>query len=435
MGTALTDTPVMEHRWIGWAALSSGLAALTLGCAQLQAQPPIAPEPTAYDNADSAPRLSQIPTVDTEFTQAQLDFGFALFEQLRQATPNENVLVSPTSVALALAMAYNGAGGETQAAIAATLKLHDLDLDQLNAGNQALTEYLTQLDPEVALEIANSLWVNEDLPVRADYVERMQIAYAAEVAALDFGMPAATARINNWVKESTRDRIPTIVEDLPADQLLVLVNAIYFKGSWSEAFDPERTTDRPFTLASGETIQHPLMAQQDDYLYAETDQFQAVSLPYGNGALSFEVVLPAPGTDLATLSAQLTPQTWESWMGQRRSRPGQLQLPKFQFEYEADLIPTLQALGMGIAFEDGADFSGLTELDAFINQVRHKTFIEVNEVGTEAAASTAIGIMPTSIALPPDPPFEMVVDRPFLAAIRDRNTGTLLFLGSIVDPR
>lgn len=425
----------MEHRWIGWAALSSGLVALTLGCAQLQAQPPIAPEPTPYNNSDSASRLSQIPTVDTELTQAQLDFGFALFGQLRQAAPDENVLVSPTSVALALAMAYNGAGGETQAAIADALNVQGLDIDQLNAGNQALTEYLTQLDPEVAIEIANSLWVNDNLPVRADYIERMQTTYAAEVAALDFGQPAAADRINAWVKEKTRDRIPSMVEDLPADQLLVLVNAVYFKGAWSEAFDPARTTDRPFTLASGETIQHPLMAQQDDYLYAETDQFQAVSLPYGNGTLSFEVILPAPGTDLATLSAQLTPQTWESWMGQLRSRPGQLQLPKFQFEYEADLIPTLQALGMGIAFEDGADFSGLTELDAFINQVRHKTFIEVNEEGTEAAASTAIGIMPTSIALPPNPPFEMVVDRPFLAAIRDRNTGTVLFLGAIVDPR
>ncbi|MGB6016685.1 MAG: serpin family protein, partial [Nodosilinea sp.] len=355
---------------------------------------------------------------------------------LRQEAPDENVLVSPTSVALALAMAYNGAGGETQAAIANALKIQGLDMDQINAGNQALTQYLTQLDPEVALEIANSLWVNENLPVRADYVERMQTDYSAEVAALNFGLPAATDRINDWVKAQTRDRIPTIVDDLPADQLLVLVNAVYFKGSWSDAFDPARTRDRPFTLASGDTIQHPLMAQDGDYLYLETDQFQAVSLPYGNESLSFEVILPAPGIDLAEFSAQLTPENWQSWMNQMRSRPGQVQLPKFQFEYEANLIPALETLGMGIAFDPNqADFSGLTELDAFINQVRHKTFIEVNEEGTEAAASTAIGIMPTSIALPPEDPFELVVDRPFVAAIRDRNTGTLLFIGAIVDPR
>ena len=302
-------------------AASIGLTALALGCAQLQAQPPTAPAP-APDNNSGAPRLAQAPTVDRELTQAHLDFGFALFEQLRQETPDENVLVSPTSVALALAMAYNGAGGETQAAIAATLKLHNLDIDQLNAGNQALTEYLTQLDPEVALAIANSLWINESLPVRPDYVKRMQTAYAAEVAALNFSQPAATDRINRWVKEKTRDRIPTIVDQLPPDQLLVLVNAVYFKGAWSEAFDRARTADRPFTLASGETIQHPLMVQQSDYLYVETDQFQAVSLPYGNGALSFEVILPAPGSDLATLSAQLDPETWDSWMEQMRSRSG-----------------------------------------------------------------------------------------------------------------
>ncbi|PSN16251.1 proteinase inhibitor I4 serpin, partial [filamentous cyanobacterium CCT1] len=374
-------------------------------------------------------------TMNQDLTQAQLDFGFALFEQLRQSTPDENVLVSPTSVALALAMAYNGASGETQTAIADALKIQGLDMDQLNAGNQALTQYLSQIDPEVALEIANSLWVNEDLPVRADYIERMQADYSAEVAALNFGLPAAADRINDWVKAQTRDRIPTIVDDLPADQLLVLVNAIYFKGSWSEAFDPAQTRDRPFTLATGDTIQHPLMAQAGNYLHLENDQFQAVSLPYGSGSLSFEVILPAPDTDLAELSAQLTPENWETWMSQMRSRPGEIQLPKFQFEYEADLIPALEALGMGIAFTEGqADFSGLTELEAFINQVRHKTFIEVNEEGTEAAASTAIGIMPTSIQMPQEP-FAMVVDRPFVAAIRDRNTGTLLFVGAIVDPR
>jgi serpin B len=369
-------------------------------------------------------------------TQAHLDFGLALFDQLRQATPNENVLVSPTSVALAIAMAYNGAGGETQAAIANALKIQGLDIDQVNAGNQALTQYLTQLDPEVALEIANSLWVNEKLPVRADYIERMQATYGAEVATLDFGLPTAADRINDWVKAQTRDRIPTIVDELPADQLLVLVNAVYFKGAWSEAFDPAQTAERSFTLATGDTIQHPLMTQSGDYRYLETDQFQAVSLPYGNESLSFEVILPAPGIDLAEFSAQLTPENWQSWMNQMRSRPGDIQLPKFQFEYEADLIPALETLGMGIAFEAGqADFSGLTELEAFINQVRHKTFIEVNEEGTEATASTAIGIMPTSIALPPDSPFEMVVDRPFIAAIRDRQSGTLLFVGAIVDPR
>ncbi|PZV19390.1 MAG: proteinase inhibitor I4 serpin, partial [Leptolyngbya sp.] len=380
--------------------------------------------------------LTQTPTVNRDLAQAHLDFGFALFDQLRQESPDQNVLVSPTSVALALAMAYNGAGGETQTAIANALKLHELDIEQINQGNQALTQYLTQLDPEVALDIANSLWVNQDLPVRADYIAQMQASYAAEVAALEFGTPAAIDRINSWVKERTRDRISTIVDQLPADQLLVLVNAVYFKGAWSEAFEPEQTRDRTFTLASGEVIQHPLMAQQGDYLYLETDQFQAVSLPYGNESLSFEVILPAEGTDLADLAAELTPENWQRWMGELRSRPGQVQLPKFQFDYEADLIPALKALGMGIAFEPGqADFSGLTELEAFISQVRHKTFIEVNEAGTEAAASTSIGIMPTSMPMPPADPFEMVVDRPFVAAIRDRNTGVLLFVGAIVDPR
>jgi serine protease inhibitor len=398
------------------------------------AQPPLASEPISTPGSAST-QLTQAPTLDRELTQAQLTFGLTLFDHLRQASPEQNVLVSPTSVALALALAYNGAEGDTQAAIATALQIQGLDIDQINQGNQALTQHLTQLDPEVALEIANSLWINQQLPVRDDYIERMQTAYGAEVAVLDFSLPATRDRINSWVKQHTHDRIPTIVDQLPAEQLLVLVNAVYFKGAWSEAFDPDRTAERPFTLGNGDTIQHPLMAQNDDYLYLETDQFQAISLPYGNESLSFEVILPAADTDLATVADQLSADTWQGWMNQMRSRPGTIQLPRFQFEYETNLIPTLEAMGMGVAFDPSkADFSGLTPLSAVINQVRHKTFIEVNEEGTEAAASTAIGIMPTSIQIPEEP-FQMVVDRPFIAAIRDRQTGTLLFVGAIVDPR
>jgi serpin B len=367
--------------------------------------------------------------------QAQTEFGLALFETLRQESPQSNVLISPASVAIALTMTYNGAAGDTQAAMAEVLRLQGMDIQTINQANQALQEYWASADPAIELAVANSLWYNQDLPVHADFIERMQAVYQAEVAALDFTNPAAKATINDWVKGQTRDRIPTIVDNIPADQLMFLINAVYFKGDWTQAFDPELTEDRPFTLLDGSDIQHPGMIQQGDYLYLETDQFQAVSLPYGEEALSFEVILPAEGVALEEFYQQLTPENWQTWMSQLRSRPGSLQLPRFQFAYEADLIPALKALGMEVAFTDSADFSGLTPLAAAINQVRHKTFIDVTEEGTEAAAVTSIGIMPTSIPAQPDPPFQMEVDRPFLVAIRDRQTGALLFLGSVVDPR
>lgn len=381
------------------------------------------------------PSLADASQIDGQVVQAQTEFGLALFETLRQESPQSNVLISPASVAIALTMTYNGAAGDTQAAMAEVLRLQGMDIQTINQANQALQEYWASADPAIELAIANSLWYNQDLPVHADFIERMQAVYRAEVAALDFTNPAAKATINDWVKGQTRDRIPTIVDNIPADQLMFLINAVYFKGDWTQAFDPELTEDRPFMLLDGSEIQHPGMIQQGDYFYLETDQFQAVSLPYGEKALSFEVILPAEGVALEEFYQQLTPENWQTWMSQLRSRPGSLQLPRFQFAYEADLIPALKALGMEVAFTDSADFSGLTPLAAAINQVRHKTFIDVNEEGTEAAAATSIGIMPTSIPAQPDPPFQMEVDRPFLVAIRDRQTGALLFLGSVVDPR
>ncbi|NJL48072.1 MAG: serpin family protein [Leptolyngbyaceae cyanobacterium SM2_5_2] len=430
-----------------WTSLAVGLSslALLLGTGALAWQGQISqaanrsadasPHETVTMQQSEQPALADASQIDSQLVQAQTEFGLALFEALRQESPQNNVLISPASVAIALTMAYNGAAGETQAAMAEVLRLQGMDMQQINQANQALQQYLVNADPAVELAIANSLWYNQDLPVHVDFIERIQELYSAKVAALDFTNPAAKITINDWVKEQTRDRIPTIVDNIPPDQLMFLINAVYFKGDWTQAFDPELTEDRPFTLLDGRDIQHPGMVQQGDYLYLETDQFQAVSLPYGEEALSFEVILPAEGVDLEAFYPQLTAENWQTWMSQLRSRPGTLQLPRFQFAYEADLIPALKALGLEVAFTDSADFSGLTPLSAAINQVRHKTFIDVTEEGTEAAAVTSIGIMPTSIPAEPEPPFQMEVNRPFLVAIRDRQTGALLFLGSVVDPR
>lgn len=373
--------------------------------------------------------------VDARLVESQTAFGLALFEALQEESPTGNVLISPASVAIALSMVYNGAAGDTQAEMAEVLRIQGIDLADLNQGNQVLQRYLTNADPAVELAIANSLWVNQELPVRPEFIESMTDLYGAEVAGLDFTDPNAKNIINGWVSDMTRDRIPTIVDNIDPDQLMFLINAIYFKGDWATAFDESLTTDRPFSLADGTEIQHPAMRQQGDFLYLETDQLQAISLPYGDGTLSFEVILPAEGLSLESLYETLTPTQWQDWMNQSRSRPGTLQLPRFQFTYEADLIPALKALGLETAFTDAADFSGLTTIEAAINQVRHKTFIDVTEEGTEAAAVTSIGVVATSMPAEPEQPFVMEVDRPFLVAIRDRPTGTLLFLGSVVDPR
>lgn len=423
----------MQGRWSRLGLALSLMALVGIGCSQDQARSGQPPADNMNDSTElvEADRMA----VDERLVEAQTAFGLALFEALRQESPTSNVLISPASVAIALSMVYNGAAGDTQAEIAEVLQLQGIELDDLNQANQTLQRYLSNADPAVELAIANSLWVNQELPVRPEFIESMTDLYSAEVAELDFTDPSAKDTINGWVSEMTRDRIPTIVDGIDPDQLLFLINAIYFKGDWATAFDESLTTERPFTLADGTEIQHPAMGQQGDFLYLETDQLQAISLPYGDGTLSFEVILPAEGLSLESLYETLTPTQWQDWMNQLQSRPGTLQLPRFQFSYEADLIPALQALGMETAFTDAADFSGLTTLEAAINQVRHKTFIDVTEEGTEAAAVTSIGIVATSMPAEPERPFVMEVNRPFLVAIRDRPTGTLLFLGSVVDPR
>lgn len=433
---------MMARRWI-YGAISLSLVALVAGgWRSAQSMSPLPKAPTS-DNAPIAEpdmitpnALAQAEMTDPALTAAQTAFGLALLKTLYQEAPQENLLISPLSVAMALSMAYNGAAGETQAAMAEVLQLQGLDLDRINQGNQALMQRLAATEPEIDLALANGLWMNQNLPVDPDFVAAMTQYYGSEVASVDFADASISSQINRWVSDQTRGHIPTLVDQIDPDQLLLLVNALYFRGDWTTEFDPALTADRPFTLTNGNTIQHPAMQRQGSFQYLATDQWQAVSLPYGEQeTLSFEVILPAEGVDLSEVVAQLTAEDWATWMGQFRRREGLVQLPRFTTAYETDLIPALTSLGMGVAFTDTADFSGLTSLSAAINQVRHKTTLEITESGAEASAATVVDIMPTSIAVEPEQPFELRVNRPFIVALRDRPTGTLLFVGAIADPR
>lgn len=215
---------------------------------------------------------------------------------------------------------------------------------------------------------------------------------------------------------------------------MFLINAIYFKGKWMNEFDKSQTADQPFTLADGRQKQHPMMSQRGDYRYTENQQFQAVSLPYGKGRTSLYVFLPKPNSNLADFQKTLTAENWQTWMKTFSKREGSIQLPRFKMEYEIQLKKSLSALGMGIAFDPlKADFSNLSETSTRIDEVKHKTFVEVNEEGTEAAAVTSIGIRATSAQMEVAP-FSMTVDRPFFCAIRDNKTGEILFMGEIVNP-
>jgi serine protease inhibitor len=373
--------------------------------------------------------------LDVRLVRANNGFGFNLFRELAAAKPESNLLISPASILTALVMTYNGAEGETRAAMEETLQLREMTMTETN---KAFTDLLTVLrnpDPKVELTIANSLWAREGITFNDDFLQRNRDHFGAEINTLDFNDAGAANLINYWVKEKTKNKIEGIVDPpINPDTILFLINAIYFKGDWSEPFDAEMTGEMPFHLPDGTVKQHPMMFHTGDFRYSENELFQAVSLPYGkNERVSMYLFLPAKDFTLEQFYAKLNATTWEQWLDSFLTREGRVGLPRFKFSYETSLNDALKALGMGIAFdESAADFSGMRPIPPrlVISEVKHKTFIEVNEEGTEAAAVTSVEVGITAM---PEL-FTMILDRPFFFAIVDDMTGTILFMGSVMEP-
>ncbi|HSQ19118.1 MAG TPA: serpin family protein [Blastocatellia bacterium] len=374
--------------------------------------------------------------IDGRLVSANTRFGFKLFSGVAKQDAGKNVFISPASVGLALAMTYNGAVGETKQGMERALEVQGMNHDELNRAYAELKATLENPDPKVELTIANSLWAKKGITFNPDFIQRNKQFYGAEVTALDFGDPNAPAIINSWVAHNTKGKIDKIVDQIDVQSILFLINAIYFKGKWAVEFDKAKTKEDPFTTGAGEQKPHPMMHQSGNYSYYEGKDFQAVSLPYGAGRVSMYIFLPAKGTSLDSFQKSLTAANWDGWMKQFAETKGEVVLPRFKVEYEIALNEVLKALGMGIAFDpDRADFSGIVQSSerVFISRVKHKTFAEINEEGTEAAAVTSVEMRATS-AMRPQKTFRMIVDHPFFCAIRDNKTGTLLFMGSITDP-
>ena len=369
--------------------------------------------------------------VNLRLVAANPKFGFNLFHTLSKQQPNQNIFISPTSVALALSMTYNGVSGETKQEMTKVLELTGMTPQEINAANQGLQNSWQKVDPNVQVLIANSLWAQQGFSLKPEFLQTNQEYYQANVTELDFINPQAPSIINNWVSEKTQGKIDRIVEEISPDEVLFLINAIYFKGNWETPFDRSQTTNKTFYLTDSSSKQHPMMSQTGFYRCYETDTFQAVSLPYGKkGALSMYIFLPNSYTNLATFSQQLTPENWNKWMQEFRGKNGMIEIPRFKMEYEVQLKDTLIALGMAEIFGGlKTDFSPMTDSPVAVASVKHKTFVEVNEEGTEAAAVTVIELERSTTG------FEMNVNRPFFCAIRDNTTGTILFMGTIVDPQ
>lgn len=378
--------------------------------------------------SSSRPQKSDPAPPQKDLAEAYNRFGLDLLRL--QAGGDETVFISPASIALCLALANNGAAGTTAAEISAALGTPDVDIDAFNSANRTLLGRLAEIDPEIRLDIANSLWLKEAFPFREAFIARCRESYDAGVFPL-----TGAAAINAWVKEKTQEMIPSIIESIDPLDIAVLVNAIYFKGSWRDEFDPAQTRDGVFHAAGSERTV-PMMSRSGDFAYLENELLQAVRLPYGDesGAAMY-VLLPREGKELGALRDTLSLEQWSKWRGELRTRAGYLELPRFKASYFANLNQPLTELGIREAFGRKADFSRLCRCargEVFISDVLHKAVIEVNEEGTEAAAATSITLRLTA-AMPTVEPFRMIVERPFLLAIIEEETGLILFIGSITD--
>lgn len=368
---------------------------------------------------------------------ADNSFSFKLFHEIdAQADPSENLFVSPLSVAMALGMTQNGAAGTTLDAMRATLELAGMDDLEVNEAYRSLIDLLRDLDPSVEFLLANSIWYRETFAVERAFLDINTTYFDAEIAALDFSSPNAVPTINAWVDEQTGGKIPEIVDaPIPNDVIMYLINAIYFKGDWTHQFDRDDTRPAPFQLADGTTVVVDMMSRDETpMLYHSGAEVQIADLPYGGGAYRMTIVLPGSPAGIDDLAANLTQSRWDAWVAELDSSDLQLALPRFGLEYEIALEDALSALGMEEAFCDSrhADFSRLygpaRPGQVCITRVKHKTFIEVNEEGTEAAAATAVEVGVVSV------PPSVRVDRPFLFVIRERLSGTILFIGKVMDP-
>lgn len=384
----------------------------------------------------SKPDAEVLNAFDADMVEKSNDFGFNLYKNL--ALENENMMISPVSVSLAMEMAYNGAAGATREAMAKALNIQGIDVEQLNKNNRALIYFLTTAAPEVNLNIANSIWMVEDFKFSEVFLETVQDSYQAEAKKLDFTDPKSAEVINKWVKDQTQGTIDQIVTPpIDPETIMFLINAVYFKGAWTSPFEKELTTDQPFKLADGQTVTVPTMYQSGSFDYLKSADFQALRLPYGEDQqIAMMLFLPNEGVSLEEFQKQLNGDNWAKWISLFEQKEGSLMLPKFTMAYEKSLNQPLTELGMGIAFDAGkADFSGLAEDgtagNIYISEVKHKTFIEVDEVGTEAAAVTSVEVGVTSM---PAYDFELNFDRPFFYAIQDSESGAIIFIGAVFDP-
>lgn len=371
-----------------------------------------------------------------DLAKANNSFGFDLFQELHNAAPEENLFISPNSVATALTMTLNGAAGQTFSDMQQTLQLADWQMEDVNKAYQALLPVLPELDVNVDMAIANAIYHDQTYPVEQAFLETNNTYFYSPAGALDFRDPASVGVINNWVSDNTNGLIPDIIDQIPVEAVMYLLNAIYFKAPWRYQFDASLTENKPFFLENQSSVEVPMMTfgEEATVPYQFNDYYEAIDLPYADSVYSMTLFLPEEGVSMDELVNELSGTDWNMLTSAFFNKNMEVYLPRFSMEekYSAVMKTALTNLGMGVAFKEGeADFSKMGPTDLYISAVIHKTFVEVSEAGTEAAAVTAVEISTESSASVPQ---QLIFNKPFLFVIRENQGNNILFMGKLMRP-
>ncbi len=374
------------------------------------------------------------PSLATPLTKAEEavnasanSFGFDVYHSLYK---EDQLLFSPLSASLALSMTAAGADGNTAKQMTKVLGFNDFTTDDVNGYYQKMVATLLTVDPKTVFEIANSLWISDKITVRKGFIDDARTYYSSEVFPADFASQATVDKVNKWCSDKTHGKIDSILDKPDPRMVMALMNALYFKGSWTHSF--QAVNEGKFKSISGSAVKMDMMHLTDELYYAEYDGFSMADLLYGNGAFSMKVILPGEKEDFAKAVKRFSAKTLDKLNEKATKENVSVTMPKFTFEDKSDLKDVLIALGMEDAFDSKkADFSKMSD-DLYIGFVKQKTFIDVNESGTEAAAVTIVGMEKNSIGGGTPKVINFIADRPFLFIIQENSTGAVLFIGQKV---
>ena len=387
------------------------------------------------DPLDKAPRKVELRKKAAEIIKADNEFGFELFREVVEMSDAENIMISPLSVSYALGMTYNGAAGTTLDAFNDVLHFNDLSEQEVNESYKDLMDQILVLDEKVEFSLANSIWYRYGYEVLEEFIATNREYFNAEVTEIDFTDPSTVDVINQWIEDSTDGKIKDMLDEIPVDAVMYLINAIYFDARWKYEFEKSETYQGDFYMTEGKTHQVEYMRVEGNFAYGANEYFTSVELPYGDSAYSMVICLPVADTEISELIGQLNITNWEAWFEYTTQVGVRIDLPKFKYGFKELLNDPLKNLGLEVAFRRGeADFSRINPANMlFINRVIHQTFIDVQEEGTEAAAATIVEINRYSSG-GEGAPMIFKVDRPFLYMIKENSTGAIIFLGKVGKP-